>query len=215
MSALFTTCGFPPSLNVQLTEGNQLQRYAEKTFGAFKTNNRDPEALQTLSSWQELTTNLANGKLPAAQVEYWGVASVNQSARQVDCAAEGFSAQVSLVRSGVAKFIEGNAALLFMAKLGLDDTLRYHPLTHIQSILTIGSMVGDQARRDAERAVGAVGAAEGIVWTRSDIRASALEVWGSSGRSNRCASGFASGFARGYASWCANGCVNWCTRGSK
>ena len=39
----------------------------------------------------------------------------------MDCATEGFSAQVSLERRKVAKFIEQNAALLFMAKLGLDD----------------------------------------------------------------------------------------------
>jgi len=159
MSALYTKCGLPESLkqeNVDVTQGNRLQRHAMKTFRAISNN---PEALRNLNTVEELSA-AARGQVDSEY--YFGVTlsvvGPSSSFNGMECAAESFSSKVSVAGNQVAKFIEGSAALLFMAKLGVGITQRYHPLQQIQRILSIGSSIGEQARRDAKGAVGAVGA---------------------------------------------------------
>ena len=128
MSALFTTCGLPVKLAKEFVnvphwqlEGNTLQRHATKNFSAL-TNQDYREALRNLNTVEELSA--------AWQVdsEYFGVTSVDPSSKIMDCTAESFSTTVSLAGKKIARFIEGSAALLFMAQLGSGGTKRYRPL---------------------------------------------------------------------------------------
>jgi hypothetical protein len=125
MSALrlYTTCGLPESLkeeNVDVTQGNQLQRHAMKTFRGISNN---PEALRNLNTVEELSA-AANGQVDSEY--YFGVTlsvvGPSSSFNGMECAAESFSSKVSVAGNQVAKFIEGSAALLFMAKLGVGST---------------------------------------------------------------------------------------------